>query len=168
MLISAHVALWFLPFVVPLCCVVALNDLRHMRIPNWTVDLLAAIFVIVGPFLMSWTDYGWQLLHLPIGIGLGFLCYSAGMVGAGDAKFAGAAAPFVVFGDLSVVVIIFSAMLLAGFLTHRIAKYTPLRRLAPEWKSWDVGSKFPMGLCLGGTLVFYLVLGSQLGQTAPV
>ncbi|CRL15611.1 A24 family peptidase [Phaeobacter italicus] len=166
MVISAHVALWFLPFVAPLCFVVALSDLRQMRIPNWTVDLLAAIFVIVGPFLMSWSDYGWQLVHLPAGIALGFLCYSAGMVGAGDAKFAGAAAPFVAFGDLSIVVMIFSAMLLAGFLTHRLVKYTPLRRLAPDWKSWDVGSKFPMGLCLGGTLVVYLILGARLGQVA--
>ena len=35
---QAHAALWFLPFVLPLCYTVALTDLRGMRIPNWTVD----------------------------------------------------------------------------------------------------------------------------------
>jgi len=162
--IPAHVALWFLPFVLPICYTITLTDLRGMRIPNWAVDLTAVIFIVVGPFLMSWTDYGWQLLHLPIGIGLGFLFYSAGMIGAGDAKFAGAAAPLVAYGDLRIIVLIFAANLLAGFVTHRIAKHTPLRRLAPDWKSWDVGNKFPMGLCLGGTLAIYLILGALFGS----
>lgn len=162
--IPAHVALWFLPFMLPLCYTIALTDLRGMRIPNWAVDLTAVIFIVVGPFLMSWTDYGWQLLHLPIGIMLGFLFYSAGMIGAGDAKFAGAAAPLVAFGDLRIILLIFAANLLAGFVTHRIAKHTPLRKLAPDWQSWDVGNKFPMGLCLGGTLAIYLILGAYFGS----
>ena len=59
-------ALWFLPFVLPLCYVVALTDLRSMRIPNWTVDTLALIYIILGLLVMpTWADYGWQLLHLP-------------------------------------------------------------------------------------------------------
>jgi prepilin peptidase CpaA len=162
--IQAQVALWILPFVLPICYVITLTDLRGMRIPNWAVDLTALVFIIAGPFLMTWTDYGWQLLHLPIGVGLGFLFYSAGMIGAGDAKFAGAAAPLVAFGDLRLILLIFTANLLAGFATHRIAKYTPLRQLAPDWKSWEVGNKFPMGLCLGGTLAIYLILGATFGS----
>lgn len=164
MAIPAHVALWFLPFVLPICYTIALTDLRGMRIPNWAVDLIAVIFIIVGPFLMSWTDYGWQLLHLPIGVGLGFLLYNSGVIGAGDAKFAGAAAPLVAFGDLRIILLIFTANLLAGFVTHRIAKHTPLRKLAPEWQSWNVGNKFPMGLCLGGSLAIYLILGAFFGS----
>ncbi|WP_293572677.1 prepilin peptidase [Phaeobacter sp.] len=167
MLVSAHASFWFLPFVLPVCAIVAFTDLQQMRIPNWTVYLLAAIYVIIGPFVLSLEDYGWQLLHLPIGIGLGVLFYAAGVVGAGDSKFAGAAAPFVALGDLKLLVVVFTAMLLAGFVTHRLVKYTPLRRLAPGWKSWDVGSKFPMGLCLGGTLVAYLIFGAAFGQSVP-
>ncbi|MEZ0466071.1 prepilin peptidase [Phaeobacter sp. SYSU ZJ3003] len=163
--IPAQAALWFLPFVLPLCYAAALTDLRGMRIPNWINDTLGAVYVVVGLFVMpSWADYGWQLLHLPVGIGLGFLFYSAGMIGAGDAKFAGAAAPLVALGDLPAVMMIFSANLLAGFVTHRLVKYTPLRRLAPDWRSWNVGSKFPMGLCLGGTLAIYLILGALFGS----
>lgn len=161
----AHAALWFLPFVLPLCYTVALTDLRGMRIPNWSVDLLGAIYVLGGLLLMpTWTDYGWHLLHLPVGIGLGFLFYSAGAVGAGDAKFAGAAAPFFALGDLRLLMIIFAATLLAGFTAHRIAKHTPLRQLAPHWQSWDTGKSFPMGLCLGATLALYLALAAFFGR----
>ncbi|WP_192965741.1 prepilin peptidase [Phycobacter azelaicus] len=163
--IPAHVALWFLPFVLPLCYAAALTDLRGMRIPNWINDCLGLVYIIVGVFVMpTWADYGWQLLHLPVGIALGFLFYSAGMIGAGDAKFAGAAAPLVALSDLPALMMIFSANLLAGFVTHRLVKHTPLRRLAPDWLSWNVGSKFPMGLCLGATLAIYLVLGALLGS----
>ncbi|MFW8637062.1 prepilin peptidase [Cribrihabitans pelagius] len=165
MALSAQAALWFLPFVLPLCFAVCLTDLRGMRIPNWAVDTLAVIYVVAGALVMpSWAAYGWQLLHLPIGIGLGFLFYTAGAVGAGDAKFAGATAPFVALGDLPVMAMIFSANLLAGFATHRLAKYTALRRLAPEWESWQAGKSFPMGLCLGGSLAIYLVLAAVFGS----
>jgi prepilin peptidase CpaA len=163
--IPASAAFWFLPFVLPLCYTVALTDLRGMRIPNWAVDLLGLTFILVGPFLMSWTDYGWQLLQLPIGIVIGYLFFAGGLVGAGDAKFAGAAAPLIAKGDLMLVLMIYCASLLAGYATHRLAKHTGLRRLAPDWKSWEVGGKkFPMGLCLGATLAIYLGLGAFYGQ----
>lgn len=161
----AQAALWFLPFVLPICFAVSLTDLRGMRIPNWAVDTLGLIYIIIGLIAMpTWSDYGWHLLHLPIGIALGFLFYSGGAVGAGDAKFAGAAAPLVALGDLSFLAIIFAANLLAGYVTHRLAKHTPLRKLAPDWKSWDVGTKFPMGFCLGGTLAIYLILAALYGS----
>lgn len=154
-------ALWFLPLVLPLCAYVALSDLREMRIPNWCVDSLGALYIVLGLLVMpTWADYGWHLLHLPIGLALGFLVYSAGLVGAGDAKFVAAAAPYVAYADLQAVLLIFCASLLAGFAAHRIARHTSLRRLAPEWKSWSTGAKFPMGLCLGATLALYLCLAA--------
>ncbi|WP_417474274.1 prepilin peptidase [Leisingera sp.] len=161
----AHAAMWFLPFVLPLCYAVALTDLRGMRIPNWAVDSLGVIFILGGALLMpTWVSYGWQLLHLPVGIALGFLFYAAGAVGAGDAKFAGAAAPFFAIGDLRLLLVIFAAVLLAGFAAHRIAKHTRLRQLAPHWQSWETGKSFPMGLCLGATLALYLILAAFYGR----
>lgn len=136
-----------------------------MRIPNWINDSLGLIYILLGLLVMpSWSAYGWQLLHLPVGIGLGYLFYVGGLVGAGDAKFAGAAAPFVAFGDLPLMAIIFTISVLVGYVAHRIAKYSPLRRLAPEWESWDVGLKFPMGLCLGSSLAVYLGLAVTVGS----
>jgi prepilin peptidase CpaA len=55
------------------------------------------------------------------------------------------------------------ACVLAAAATHRGVKYTPLRRLAPHWDSWDKGKKFPMGFALGTTLALYLILGAIYG-----
>ncbi|MCD9148415.1 prepilin peptidase [Pseudophaeobacter flagellatus] len=162
---SAEVARWFLPFVLPLCFAAAYTDLSMMRIPNWINDSLGAVYVILGLFIMpTWADYGWQLLHLPIGVALGFVFFSAGVMGAGDAKFIGAAAPLVVLADLPALMMIYSANLLAAFATHRLTKFTPLRSLAPTWGSWSAGKKFPMGFSLGGTLAIYLILVASFGQ----
>ena len=87
----------------------------------------------------------------------GIAMNAARLLGAGDAKFMAAAAPLIALADLGVVTIIFLCCLLAGFFLHRIAKASPLRRLAPDWKSWDAGRRFPMGMPLALTLVSYLV-----------
>jgi prepilin peptidase CpaA len=88
---------------------------------------------------------------------------AAGAMGAGDAKFIAAAAPFIAPADLRLLFVLFMATLLAAALTHRTIRLTPLRRLAPDWESWNRGRKFPMGLALGPCLVIYLILGALWG-----
>ena len=95
---------------------------------------------------------------------VGIVMNAAGMIGAGDAKFAAAAAPFIALGDLRLVMALFAANLLAAYVTHRIARHTPLRKLAPNWESWHRGWDFPMGLSLGATLAIYIGLGIPYGS----
>jgi prepilin peptidase CpaA len=163
MAISAISALWFLPFVLPICFYTAFTDLREMRITNQTVVVLAAVFVCVGLLVLPLPDYAMRLVQMVAILVIGILLNAAGAIGAGDAKFAAAAAPFIAPGDVRLLLAIFAANLLAGYLTHRMAKYTALRRIAPGWQSWHAGSKFPMGLSLGGTLAIYLTLGAIYG-----
>lgn len=157
-------ALWFLPFVLPVCLWVVWSDLSSMRIPNASVLVLAGLFAVLGLFVLPLDAYGWRLAQLGIVLVAGFVANMAGLMGAGDSKFLAAAAPFVAPGDSSVILFIFAANLLAAFCTHRIAKHTPLRRLAPGWESWSRGRKFPMGFALGSTLVIYLALGLGAGS----
>ncbi len=164
MAISASVALWYLPFVLPICFYVAFTDLSEMRITNQAVIALAVVFLIVGLIALPLPVYGFRLVQMVVVLVIGITLNAGGAVGAGDAKFAAAAAPFIAPGDVRVLLAIFAANLLAAFVTHRIIKYTPLRRIAPGWKSWDMGWKFPMGLSLGGTLAIYLLLGVAYGQ----
>lgn len=164
MQIASNAALWFAPFVWPICIWVAWSDMSTMRIPNRAVMALAAVFVLLGLFLMPWQVFLWQLSHLVIVLILGIVLNAAGMIGAGDAKFAAAAAPFVALGDMRLLLALFAANLLAAFVTHRLARHSPLRRLAPGWKSWDMGWDFPMGLSLGATLALYLGLGIFFGS----
>ena len=164
MALTASAAWWFLPFVLPICFYVAFTDLREMRITNQAVLLLAAVFLVVGLIALPLPVYGMRIVQGLVVLLIGILLNAGGAVGAGDAKFAAAAAPLIAPGDLRLLIALFAANLLAAFVTHRFAKYTPLRRIAPGWLSWEMGWKFPMGLSLGGTLALYLLLGAYFGS----
>jgi prepilin peptidase CpaA len=164
MAITAYSAWWFLPFVLPVCLFVCYTDLSMMRITNKTVLLLGTIFVLVGLIAMpSFDAYLWRLAQMVIVLIFCMVLNAAGAMGGGDAKFIAAASPFIAIGDLRLVIALLSAALLAAVVTHRFAKHTALRRLAPDWVSWDKGKKFPMGLALSATLAIYLGLGTQFG-----
>jgi prepilin peptidase CpaA len=164
--ITSWAAAWFLPFVLPVCAWVIWSDLRAMRIPNTSVMTLAGIYVVIGLIAMPsfWPAYILGLAAIVIVLIFGIIANAAGLMGAGDSKFLAAAAPFIHPGDARILLFIFAANLLACFVTHRVAKYTPLRRMAPDWDSWDKGPKFPMGFALGSTLVMYLIFGILWGQ----
>lgn len=181
MSIPAFAALWFLPFVLPICFYVAFTDLRDMLIKNHAVVALALIFVIVGLFVLppwstEWTSltiwsfsvalppYVWHLLHIVTVLILGILFNAAGVLGAGDAKFMAAASPFVWSGDWVLVIFILASTTFAAFITHRLAMHTALRNVAPNWESWNRKTHFPMGLPLGGSLAIYLILGTVYGS----
>jgi len=163
MAITPFEALWFLPFALPVCIWAAWSDLKFMKIPNKAVIALVAVFLVIGLIAMPIADYPWRFLHVLVVLAAGFALNMIGAVGAGDAKFAAAMAAFVPLADLRLVLVLFSAVLLAAFATHRLFRTLPaMRARTPDWKSWSVAD-FPMGLALGGTLVFYLVLGVIYG-----
>ncbi|SES13583.1 prepilin peptidase CpaA [Tranquillimonas rosea] len=153
------VAAWaFLPFAAPICLWVAWSDMKFMKIPNRAVIALVAVFFVVGPFALPLSAWAWQWANLAVVLVLGFLLNTAGAMGAGDAKFAAAAAPFVMLGDIVIVAYLLAATILAAFATHRGARAMPaVRRAVPDWESWT-RRDFPMGLALGGTLLLYLLL----------
>ncbi len=161
--ITSAEALWFLPFVLPICIWVAWTDLSLMRIRNKAVVALACIFLVVGLIALPFPEYPWRLATMVVALLIGIVMNAAGLMGAGDAKFIAAAAPFIDPGDPVMLCLIFAAILLACFTAHRIAKHTALRNLAPNWESWSRGRKFPMGFSLGSTLAIYLFLGVIYG-----
>lgn len=161
---TSFAALWFLPFVLPVCFYVAFTDLAYMKITNKAVLVLGAVFVVLGPFVLpSLEDYAWRLTHIVIVLIAGIVLNAAGAMGAGDAKFMAAAAPFAAVSDWQIMMMLFMIVMLAAFVAHRIARATPLRQIAPEWESWTAGKHFPMGLALGPTLALYLCLAALIG-----
>lgn len=149
-------ALAFFPFALPICIWVAWSDMRTMKIPNLAVIALVLVFLVVGPFVLPLSDMGWRLVQLLVVLVIGFVANMAGLVGAGDAKFAAAMAPFVPPADISFFLMLLAGVVLAAFVTHRAARATPMiRRVTAGWESWD-RADFPMGLALGGGLAIYL------------
>lgn len=152
-------AIWFLLTAGPVAMFIAWSDLSSMRIPNKSVMVLLGVFVIVGFITLPFTDYLWRFAHFAAILAIGFVMNMLRLVGGGDAKYAAAMAPFMALGDVRSIVVLFAAMLLAAFATHRIfMRIPPVRRLTSGWKSWDAGGDFPMGLALSGALIGYFLM----------
>ena len=155
--LTAEAAYWFLPAVIPICIFVAWSDMKRMKIPNIATDGLIICYAILGLIALPFVDYLWHWAHFVIMLLVGFILYALRVMGAGDSKFIAAAAPYFAVDDLFFILPLFASCLLAGLVTHRIAKYTPIRRAVPDWESWE-DKRFPKGFPLSMTLVFYLVL----------
>lgn len=151
-------ALIFLPFVLFVCIWVAWSDMKFMKIPNRAVIALGVVYLGVGVFVLPWPLWFWGMALGAGVLGIGFVITALGLVGAGDAKFAAAMAPFFVAGQPNLILALFGACLLTAFFTHRLVKWTPpLRKVVADWQSWT-HKDFPMGLALSSTLIIYLVL----------
>jgi len=160
---SAAAGLWFLPFATPVALWVMWSDMATMRIPNKAVLALVAVFAAVGLLALPFEEWLWRWAHLAVVLALGFVLSAARLLGAGDAKFAAAMAPFIALPDLGVFLPLFAAILLASFAAHRLVRAVPaLRGLSPGWASWE-SRQFPMGLALGAGLVAYLGLVALYG-----
>jgi prepilin peptidase CpaA len=145
-------------FSLPICAWVCWSDLRTMKIPNAAVLALAGVWLIVGFLVFPFESWAWRWLNLVVVLVAGIILNAVANVGAGDAKFAAAAAPFVATSHLGLVLPLFAAFLLGAFAAHRLMRAVPAVRAAtPDWVSWT-RKDFPMGLALVGTFVTYMVL----------
>ncbi len=109
----------------PICLWVAYTDLSQMKIRNEAVLALFVTFVVSGIFLMPFTEYLWRYLHLAVILAVGFGLSTIRALGAGDAKFAAAMAPFVAAGDIAEVVILFAGLLVVTWVAHRLIRMIP-------------------------------------------
>ena len=146
----------FLPFAAAISIWVAWSDMASMKIPNKAVLALWLVWAFPGILLVPlhvWL-FGWALAAIVLVAG--FLANAAGAMGAGDAKFAAAMAPFFVGANPRLLLVLVAACLLGAFAAHRLARMVPaIRRAAPNWESWT-HDDFPMGLALTGILMISL------------
>ncbi len=149
-----------LPFTLAIGIWVAWSDMKFMKIPNKSVLALAAVWLVVGLLVVPFDLWLWGLAFGAIALVVGFLGSIFGLLGAGDAKFVAAMAPFFVQGDLRFTLVLTSACLLGAFAAHRLGRLLPaLRRQTSDWESWT-HSDFPMGLALAGILNIHLIFAA--------
>ena len=122
------------------------------------------VTIPVGFLAMPATDWLFRLINAPVILAFCFVLFAAGAMGAGDAKYAAAAAPLFDRQDAPLIIILTSATLLAGFTLHRVVLHTPaLRARMPDWHSWE-RKDFPMGLVISGIILFYLLIVAFYGR----
>lgn len=156
MQMTAAQAMWLLPFVAPICLWVAWSDLSRMKIPNRAVLALVAVFAVVGLWVFPLPVYLWRWSHLAVLLVVGMLANAVGMMGAGDAKFIAAAAPYVAIEDGGPMMLLLAATIVIALALHSIVRFSALRQLAPNWASWTAGRRFPLGFPLALALFVYL------------
>jgi len=143
--------------------------MRSMKITNQSMLALLIVFVVLGPFAFGFPAYFWQFLQFPIVLIVGMALWSLRLMGGGDAKMFAVMAPFFVTDDMLLVLKLFVACSLGAVVVHSVFRFTPLHKLAPDWKSWSAGKgdlrgiipgldiAFPKGVSLSMTLVSYLI-----------
>ena len=157
MLLPTAAALTFLPFAIAIGIWVSWSDMRFMKIPNYAVLSLGAVWLLIGWIVLPLHSWAWGWGLAGIVLAAGFIANAAGLIGAGDAKFAAVMAPFFALSDIRFVLALLAACLLGAFASHRLLRRVPAyRAAAPDWASWT-NADFPMGLALSGMLIFYLL-----------
>ena len=155
-------AAWFLPFVLPITIWVSWSDMGSMKIPNKAVLALLVVFAVIGLVALPFPEYLWRWSHFGVVLVIGFVLSSLNLVGAGDAKYAAAMAPFVALPDAYPFLFLLAGTIIAAFVIHRTAKKSSVRARFPDWESWT-RREFPMGFALAPALMFYLAIGLFTG-----
>jgi prepilin peptidase CpaA len=155
-------AAWFLPFVIPIAIWVSWSDMSSMKIPNKAVIATLGVFAVIGLIALPFTEYLWRWSHFAVVLIITFLLNMVRVLGAGDAKFTAAMAPFIALPDWYPFMFLLGATIIAAFIVHRVAKATAIRQMVPDWESWT-RREFPMGMALAPSLVFYLLIAFAQG-----
>lgn len=144
--------------VVPIAIWAAVSDLKTMKIPNTSVLAMAAVWPLLGWFLVPMSAWLWGFALMAIVLVLGFLMYLTGTFGAGDAKYAAAMAGIFTGGRIADILLIIFFCMVGALLLHRLMRSLPfVRNATPNWESWDRRRYFPFGLSLSAIVIFYLL-----------
>lgn len=144
--------------VLPIALWAAISDLKRMKIPNTSVLAMAAVWPLMGWFLVPLSAWLWGFALMAIVLVLGFLLYTTGTFGAGDAKYAAAMAGLFVGGNIGEILLIIFVSMVGALILHRILRSLPfIRNATPDWESWTRRRYFPFGLSLSAIVIFYLL-----------
>jgi hypothetical protein len=104
--LSAAQAWIFLPLALPIALWACYTDITEFKIKNVTVLALLGGFVVLGPIALGFEEYAWRFTHFGVVLLVGFILSAVMGIGAGDAKFAAAMAPFIALSDAGTVLVV--------------------------------------------------------------
>ena len=154
----------------PLMLIACFIDLKYLRIPNWLVLAVLAVFVVTGLWGLPFETFLWRLLYAVIFLVLGFVAYNlaGGSIGAGDIKLIAVLVPFMAPVDLPRILLIWSITAVLGIMLHRVI-YNKSGIKGTGWEAFDQKIYFPVGLLIGLTMCLYMgwVLADRFGWLEP-
>ena len=152
-------ALILLVPVLPIAIWAASSDLKRMKIPNQSVLAMAAVWPALGWLAVpTWSAWLWGFAIMAIVLVALYLLYTTGTFGAGDAKYAAAMSGIFVGTPIVFFLALIAGSMIGALILHRICRGIPaIRRMTPDWVSWEQKRYFPFGLALSMIVVFYLI-----------
>lgn len=141
--------------------IAAIGDAATMTIPNRLTLVLAAAFIVLGPFVLDWQTYA---MHLGAGAAMlaaAVVIFALGWAGGGDAKLFAATALWMGWTDLPSY--LFITALAGGALTLTLIalRNVPLAPPVVYERAWVARLLQPKGdvpygvaLAIGGVLTF--------------
>jgi prepilin peptidase CpaA len=155
-------ALWVtFAAMLPLMAMASYTDLKTLKIPNTLVLAVLGVFIVTGLWGLPFDIFLWRLLAGVIVLVIGFVLFSIGAIGGGDAKMAAALAPLVVPGDFMRLALLYAIVTFLMLMVLRLVMQV-YRHEDSGWLSVDQLKKpprervFPLGLILGLTITIYL------------
>jgi prepilin peptidase CpaA len=144
--------------VLPIAIWAAVSDLKRMKIPNTAVLAMAAVWPLLGWYLVGMNAWLWGFAIMAVVFVAGFLLYLTGTFGAGDAKYAAAMSGLFVGGSIGEILLIIFVCMIGSLILHRLLRSLPfIRNATPDWESWTRRRYFPFGMALSAIVVFYLL-----------
>jgi prepilin peptidase CpaA len=144
--------------VLPIAIWAAFSDLKRMKIPNKAVIAMAAVWPLLGWYVVPWQPWLWGFAIMAIVFIAGFLLYLTGTFGAGDAKYAAAMSGMFVGGNIGEILLIVLLCMVGSLAFHRLLRSLPfVRNATPDWESWTRRRYLPFGLTLSAIVLFYLL-----------
>ena len=144
--------------VLPIAIWAALSDLKRMKIPNKAVIAMAAVWPLLGWYVVPWQPWLWGFAIMALVFIAGFLLYLTGTFGAGDAKYAAAMSGMFVGGNIGEILLIIFLCMVGSLFLHRLMRSLSfVRNATPDWESWTRRRYFPFGLALSFIVVVYLL-----------
>ena len=158
MILDSTDAMILLVPVLPIAIWAAVSDLKRMKIPNTAVLAMAAVWPLLGWYLVGMNAWLWGFAIMAVVFVAGFLLYLTGTFGAGDAKYAAAMSGLFVGGSIGEILLIIFVCMVGSLILHRLLRSLPfVRNATPDWESWTRRRYFPFGLALSAIVVFYLL-----------
>ncbi len=156
-------ALILLVPVLPIAIWAALSDLKTLKIPNNVVLPMAAVWPLLGWIAVpTWTAWFWGLAIMAIALVLVYLLFTIGLMPGGDGKYIAAMSGIFVGAPTAWLIYLIPGCMIGAAILFLIMSFIPqIRRLTPDWGSWDQGQGrrriVPFGLALSSMVVIYLV-----------
>ncbi|WP_170476434.1 prepilin peptidase [Ruegeria arenilitoris] len=132
--------------IAPLLIIMALHDLKFLKISNFLVLAMIAVFLLSAPFFLTWQEISYRILFAVAVFFLGFAGFAFRLWGGGDVKAIAALVLFVPSYSLLLFFFCFAASMGIGMFVVVSCRFLVLPQCV--WSALRPKAGYPMGVSI--------------------